>query len=103
MWRIETTMLRGAGGHGGEGEGYSRRHKEPVDCVYACVRERGEALCCGAWTGTKADSLQMEDREIKKGKEGERYGETCSGWVEKGAGEKASSPLPGLKVGTSGN
>lgn len=46
--------------------------KSPVDCVCACERERGEALCCGAWTGTKADSLQMEDREIKKGKEGER-------------------------------
>ena len=26
-------------------------------------------MCFGVWTGTKADSLQMEDREIKKGKE----------------------------------
>lgn len=32
-------------------------------------RKREVALCFGVWTGTKADSLQMEDKEIKKGKE----------------------------------
>lgn len=93
MWRIETTMLRGAAGGWEEGEeGYSRRHKEPVDCVCACVRERGEALCCGAWTGTKADSLQMEDREIKKGKEGERWGASYSGCFRKGQRRKRLLP-----------
>lgn len=63
---------RSRGARGGKEKVAPEDIKEPVDCVCACVRERGEALCCGAWTGTKADSLQMEDREIKKGKEGKR-------------------------------
>lgn len=70
VWRTEATLLRGAK----EGEKVSPEDIKSLwtACVYACVREWGEALCCGAWTGTKADSLQMEGREIKKGKEGER-------------------------------
>lgn len=43
-----------------------RRRQQALETMCRRKREREVALCFGVWTGTKADSLQMEDKEIKK-------------------------------------
>lgn len=93
---------RSGGGVGGKVEGYSRRHKEPVDCVCMCARARRSFVL---WSLDWNQSRQLAnggqgDKERERGGE---IGRKLLRVVEKGAGEKAPSPSPGLKVGTWGN